>query len=126
MKAIDIGNNLNKVVTEYGENCWFITQSGTYDATGYDEATYTETGSVQEKAFIKPVNGNYDKKFLLEGTIVITDLKLFIPSGTDIDALTKIKRENNDIYSVLNVSDVMLQGKNVFKKAFIRYLTVWQ
>lgn len=124
MEAVDVRSDLSKVITEYGENCWFITQSGTYDATDYDEATYIETGSVQAKAFIKPADGNYDKKFLLEGTIVITDLKLFIPNGTAIDELTKIKRENNNIYSVLNASDIMLKGENIFKKVFIRYLTV--
>lgn len=124
MKAIDIRNDLEKIVTEYGENCWFISQSGTYDDTDYDDATYTETGSIQTKAFIKPVDGEYDKKFLLEGTAVITDLKLFVPSGTSIDELTKIKRTNGDIYSILNVSNIMLEGKNVFKKAFIRYLTI--
>ena len=34
--ANEINGDFTSFVNEHGENCWFITQSGTYDATDYD------------------------------------------------------------------------------------------
>lgn len=128
----ELKNDLNLVLNNYGQIVRFKYYSTSGALANYDDdVVLAQSGSlVWTSGLLQPIDqkrGSYDAVLMEQGKILQNDSKLYINGDINTSGVIKIgigspvTRE----YSVLDigVNTHNINGENIYKKVYIRYLT---
>lgn len=119
----DMENDFRTWVNHDGLQVSIKHRSLTFHAGSHDEGIMAESGTaITGSAFLQPLSystGQDDAQFLSDGTITLSDRKMFLPSGLNIVSGASVVIDSGS-YDALGIRYVPNKEQIVYQKVWLR------